>query len=399
MFWAIVEAYEYLVSGNIGFFLVFFIACSLFFLIKYYYYRKYTIPEGIYNKPISVIIAVYKEKSWLFSYCLSTASDSLKKCDELIIVFDGENEELEKIAKHYTHKVWVLPHEGKRNALAYGIRKSLNDIIVTIDSDTYFNTDCFRKITSPFSDPKIGAVSSNQRIFNPEKNLIRTFANLFEIVSHDFNQLSESTRGHVGCMFGRCVAFRKSVLLPYLNQYLNEHFLGVKCQGSDDRFLTDIIIKQRYKTVIRKDAMCYTDCPDTWKTYIAQQRRWQNGSQRSTISRFPWLLKGSKITAFSFLMHIILPFWAIAVWINWIYMSTQHISSIISLPLYMHITIGIFGALITWSQRNYFIFGKSKFTNIIIWFVWIGIIQVIISTYSFIEVFAQRKYAGMWRTK
>lgn len=399
MFWAFVELAEWFFTGRIGFFLVFFIFCTILFGIKYYYYRKYRIPQGTYDKPVSIIAAVYKEKPWLFEKCLTTIKDQNRYNDELIVIFDGKNDELEDIARKYTDKIHVLDHDGKRNALAYGIMKASHDIIVTVDSDTYFDNDCITKIVEPFSDENIGAVSSNQRIFEPERSLVRTFANLFEIASHDFNQLGESARGHVGCLFGRCVAFRKGLLLPYLEHYKNEMFLDVKCAGSDDRLLTDIVIMQGYKTVIRKDAMCYTDCPDTWSGYIKQQRRWQNGSQRSTVSRFPWLLKGSKVTAFSFLLHIIIPFWAILVWANWAYMAIYAVKVWLMLSVQTHIIIGTVGAILTWTQRNYYIFGHTKYINILLWLIWMGIIMIVISSYSFIEIFIRRDSASQWRTK
>ena len=397
MFWAAVEFIDLLITGRMGFFLVFFVVCSLFFLVKYYYYKQYKQPEGTYDSPVSIVCACYKEKAWLFEKCLSTVTSG--RNDELIIVFDGENTELEPIAHKYSNKVHVLSHRGKRDALAHGISKASHEIVVCIDSDTFFEQDCITKIINPFSNDKIGAVSSNQRIFHPEKSLIRTFANLFEIASHDFNQLGESARGHIGCLFGRCVAFRRNILINSLDYYLNETFLGVKCAGSDDRLLTDSVIKQGYQTVIRKDAMCYTDCPDTWGGYIAQQRRWQNGSQRSTVSRFSWLWCGSKVTAISFIFHIILPFWAVMVWFNWGYMALNSADVWLVLPLQTHLVIGLFGAVLTWSQRSYFIFGKSNIYNVVLWFFWMGIIQVIISTYSFIEIFAQKNLAASWRTK
>jgi len=396
MFWAVVEAIEYVRYGKVGFFIVFFIFCTLFFAVKYYYYKQYRQPEGTYSEPVSIVVAVYKEKPWLFEMCLQTVKQ--RKSDELIVVFDGVNSELEQIAKKYTDRLYILPHAGKRSALSHGIASASKEIVITIDSDTFFKEDCISNLIKPFSDKRIGAVSANQRIFHPEKSLIRTFANLFEIGAHEFHQLGESARGHIGCLFGRCVAFRKAILLPYLDYYKNETFLGIKCATSDDRLLTDIVIKE-HKTVLRRDAMCYTDCPDTWKSYIAQQRRWQNGSQRSTIGRFSWLLKGSKVTAISFLIYIILPFWTIAVWLNWIYVAWIGEYSWIMLPLQTHIIIGTLGAFITWSQRRYYIFGRATLYQVLAWLFWMGVVQVVISSYSFIEIFTKRRLAAQWRTK
>lgn len=82
MFWAVVEAIEYVLYGKVGFFIVFFIFCTLFFAVKYYYYKQYRQPEGTYSKPISIVVAVYKEKPWLFEMCLQTVKQ--RKSDELI---------------------------------------------------------------------------------------------------------------------------------------------------------------------------------------------------------------------------------------------------------------------------------------------------------------------------
>jgi hyaluronan synthase len=92
-----------------------------------------------------------------------------------------------------------------------------------------------------------------------------------------------SVNGKVGCLPGRTIAFRKSIIADNMDEFMNEKFLGFHKEVSDDRSLTNVTLKQGYKTVLQSTAVVSTAAPESWKKYLRQQLRWSEGSQYNNI--------------------------------------------------------------------------------------------------------------------
>jgi hyaluronan synthase len=131
-------------------------------------------------------------------------------------------------------------------------------------------------------------------------------------------------RGAVGCLPGRTIAFRRSVLEDSMHEFMTARFLGVFLEVSDDRTLTNLALKRGYRTVYQATSLVYTDAPTKLKKLIKQQFRWARGSQYNTLRMLPWMIAHTPVLAFFFVCDIVLPFLLVCSAIAWIIRSTRH---------------------------------------------------------------------------
>ncbi|GAA1444986.1 hypothetical protein GCM10009617_23180 [Leifsonia poae] len=104
-----------------------------------------------------------------------------------------------------------------------------------------------------------------------------------------------------------------------MDKFMTEKFLGVFLEVSDDRTLTNLTLKEGYRTVYQHTSLVYTDAPLKVKKLFKQQLRWARGSQYNTLRMLPWMLGHAPLLAFFFLTDIILPFVLAGVLGGWVY--------------------------------------------------------------------------------
>jgi hyaluronan synthase len=133
-----------------------------------------------------------------------------------------------------------------------------------------------------------------------------------------------SVLGTVGCLPGRTIAFRRSILVDCMDRFLSERFLGVFLEVSDDRTLTNYTLKAGYRTVFQSTALVYTDAPTTLRKLARQQYRWARGSQYNTLRMLPWMLRNTPMLSIFYLSDIVVPFILVGSFVSWaIALATQ----------------------------------------------------------------------------
>jgi Glycosyl transferase family group 2 len=130
---------------------------------------------------------------------------------------------------------------------------------------------------------------------------------------------AQSVIGQIGCLPGRTIAFRRSILMRVMDKFMTEKFMGVFLEVSDDRTLTNLTLKEGYRTVYQHTSLVYTDAPLQVKKLFKQQLRWARGSQYNTLRMLPWMLSHAPLLAFFFVMDILLPFLLAGVIGGWAY--------------------------------------------------------------------------------
>jgi hyaluronan synthase len=100
---------------------------------------------------------------------------------------------------------------------------------------------------------------------------------------------------------------------------MTERFMGVFLEVSDDRTLTNLTLKEGYRTVYQHTSLVYTDAPLQVKKLFKQQLRWARGSQYNTLRMLPWMLGHAPLLALFFIMDIILPFLLAGVIGGWVF--------------------------------------------------------------------------------
>ena len=280
--------------------------------------RRYRPATTACDVTTAVLIPVVDEPVDLFRELLDRIVAQVP--DEVHVVINGPpNPTLEGVCAEYesVDVTWTeVP--GKRNALRIGVEQTTSEICVLVDSDTIWTTDTLDELVRPFADSEVGGVTTRQRILEPERHILSRWADWMESLRNEYAMPAMSMHGTVGCLPGRTIAFRRSVLVDAMDNFLTERFLGIFLEVSDDRTLTNECLKQGYKTVYQSTSLVYTDAPMEWKKMAKQQLRWARGSQYNTLRMFPWMLRNARPLAFFYLADIVLPFLLLGAYLGWI---------------------------------------------------------------------------------
>lgn len=281
-------------------------------------YKPWTRP---WQTTTSVIIPVVDEPEDLFRSVLQRITE--QQPTEVIVVINGRrNPVLEDICTDMGVDWRWTETPGKRNALRVGLEEATGDIAVLVDSDTIWTTDTLAELVKPFRDPEVGGVTTRQRILDPGRSVLTRWADWLESVRCHYSMPAMSVVGTVGCLPGRTIAFRRSILENCMEDFLSEKFLGVFLEVSDDRTLTNYTLKAGYKSVYQSTSLVYTDAPLELRKLAKQQYRWARGSQYNTLRMFWWMLRRAKMLWLFYMADILVPFvllgtfasWTIAAW-------------------------------------------------------------------------------------
>ena len=282
-------------------------------------YRPFT---GNYVGTTSVVVPVVDEPLDLFRDVLGRMVE--QRPGEIIVVINGAvNIPLQEVCQEFSPLVrWVhTPIPGKRNAVMIGTELSNGDITVLVDSDTVWTDNTLSELLKPFADTTVGGVTTRQRILEPERSWITRWADWLENSRALYSMPAQRVLGQVGCLPGRTIAFRRTIMAKVMEKFMTERFMGVFLEVSDDRTLTNLTLKEGYRTVYQYTSLCYTDAPLHVKKLFKQQLRWARGSQYNTLRMLPWMLGHAPLLAMFFIMDIILPFLLAGVIGGWVYRS------------------------------------------------------------------------------
>ncbi|KQO64963.1 glycosyltransferase family 2 protein [Curtobacterium sp. Leaf261] len=280
-------------------------------------YRPFT---GTYTGTTSVVVPVVDEPLDLFRDVIGRMVE--QGPGEIIVVINGKpNAGLVEVCEEFAPLVtWThTPIPGKRNAVKIGTELSTGDITILVDSDTVWTPGALEELVKPFADESVGGVTTRQRILEPERSWMTRWADWLENSRALYSMPAQSVLGQIGCLPGRTIAFRRSILMRVMHKFMTEKFMGVFLEVSDDRTLTNLTLKEGYRTVYQYTSLVYTDAPLEVKKLFKQQLRWARGSQYNTLRMLPWMLGHAPVLAAFFITDIILPFMLFGVIAGWVY--------------------------------------------------------------------------------
>ena len=292
--------------------------------VGWFFYRS-PARENAGDDLVSVIIPVYNQKGMIETVVGAILGSTYKNI-ELIAVNDGSKdgtkELLDELARKYPAlRVIHKENEGKRKAVASGFNLSRGKYVILIDSDSVIDENAITELMRAFrSNPKIGAVVGQAKVWNANKNLLTRCQDAWYDYAFNIYKICESTFGSVTCCSGCLAGYRKEAIAGFIPYWAES-----KIQYSDDRALTSFAIgSNRYKlefmplakklaemtskyddaedraltvqslvewkAVYVASAIVYTDAPEKLKGYLRQQQRWKKGYIRSNFfaSVFFW---------------------------------------------------------------------------------------------------------------
>jgi hyaluronan synthase len=318
----LLETIDWWRHGTVYPFAVFMAAIWGLWLLKIALARRYRPWTAPYTATTSVIIPVVDEPEELFRSVLERIID--QHPTEIIVVINGPaNPVLERVCDQLgVSRQWTeIP--GKRNALKVGLEASSGEISVLVDSDTVWTEGTLAELVKPFADPRVGGVTTRQRILHPDRSVLTRWADWLESVRSQYSLPAMSVLGTVGCLPGRTIAFRRDILTDCLPRFLSERFLGVFLEVSDDRTLTNYTLKAGYRTVYQSTSLVYTDAPLSLGKLARQQYRWARGSQYNTLRMLPWMLRRARTLCLLYASDIAIPFVLVGTFVGWIASSIR----------------------------------------------------------------------------
>jgi cellulose synthase/poly-beta-1,6-N-acetylglucosamine synthase-like glycosyltransferase len=165
IFWALIFIVFYAYVGY---------GILLFFLVKLKRIlssKKQLLPD--YEPEVTLFIAAYNEKDFVEAKVknsgeLEYPSEKLRQ----VWVTDGSNDGTPDLLRQFNDV--VVHHNPERNgkigAMNRGMKLVTTPIVVFCDANTMLGKESIRRIVRLFSDPKVGCVSGEKRIFSKEKD-------------------------------------------------------------------------------------------------------------------------------------------------------------------------------------------------------------------------------------
>ena len=200
-----------------------------------------------------------------------------------------------------------MKHDGKRSALAAGIRRASGEVVVLSDSDTLWTEGLLAAVQMPFVDPQVGAVGTQQNVYQRTSSIWRRFADwMLDLRYYDYVP-AMGRKGAVICESHRTAAYRRSVITPLLPNFENEFFLGRRCNAGDDGRMTWLVIGAGFQTVHQSSAKALSLFPDSFRAFVKQRVRWSRNSARTYLTAMwkGWLWRVpfvSKVTVLQILL-------------------------------------------------------------------------------------------------
>lgn len=245
-------------------------------------YRPFVAPPSAPLPKISVIIPAFNEGPMVERSIRSVArSDYPAALLEIIVVDDGSRDDTFFHMQHLRREfpdlvrlVRFIGNRGKRAALVAGFETAQGEIVVTIDSDSEVEPSTLREMVAPFLvDPRIGGVAGRVAVLNRDNHVARMLDVQYAL-AFDFGRAAQSVYRAVAVCPGALSAFRRDLILPHLDAWAAQTFLGRPVNHGEDQALTNIVLRLGYDTVYQRTAAIHTLAPTNYGQLSRMFVRW-----------------------------------------------------------------------------------------------------------------------------
>jgi len=239
----------------------------------------------------TVIVPAYNEGAHVEKTIQSLlASDYPADKFELIVINDGSADDTwyyitraAQAAPEVVKTINLPQNKGKKNAIYIGVEQAGGEIVVTVDSDSKVKPDTLRELVSPMQNPAVGAVAGSIRVEKPERSFVASLMDVLLVFGCEFLRAAQSVTGLVLCTPGALSEYRKSALLPVMDEWLNQTFMNRPALIGEDRALATLILRSNYRIVHQSTAQGTTCVPDTIPGAIKMLLRWTRGDIRENL--------------------------------------------------------------------------------------------------------------------
>lgn len=330
-------------------------------MVLSFFYKPYTNSAPLLK--VSVVIPSFNEHGEVLVETLKSVLNQTYPIEEIFIIDDGSDDQTELWMLNdfllsnprSTRKVIfkrLHVNGGKRNAQSWAFQRAKGDVFFTVDSDGYVYPDALEELMKPFVDEDVYAVTGHINARNRNHNLLTKLLDIRYENAFRVERAAQSVTGNILVCSGPISCYRKEVVLPNLQHYTQQKFLGKIVHAGDDRCLTNYAIRLG-RTVYQSGARCDTDVPDNLRQFLKQQIRWNKSFFRESI-------EGLKIIN----KRPIVGIWILLELSLWIVLSAMILYSMVrnvySLNL-MILLYAVFSVIVSALTRNIYYIVKHPF--------------------------------------
>lgn len=241
----------------------------------------------------TVVIPAYNEGAQVLNTLRSVmASDYPPEKMQVICVDDGSKDDtwswMLRGAEEFGDRVELVRqpvNKGKRDALYAGFMRATGRVLVTIDSDSEVEPATLRRMVSPFCrNRRLGAVAGNVRVLNLHEGIIPKMMEVSFAFSFDFIRASQSRVNTVFCTPGALSAYAREAVMPVLEEWVAQRFMGRPANIGEDRAMTNLVLRQGFLVHYQSDAVVYTNVPTTYTCLCKMLLRWARSNVRESIA-------------------------------------------------------------------------------------------------------------------
>lgn len=288
------------------------------FLISRYYQPEKAMFDKKYVPTVSFGVPSKNEGENIKKTLLKIAeSDYPKTKFNIIAISDGSTDntheqmlEAREIAKKSKVKIIVInwkKNRGKREGMAECIKRSKNEIMIFIDSDSFVKKNTAKNLVKYFINKRVAAVAGHAYVANENVNPLTKMQSVRYFVAFKAYKASEALFGSVTCCSGCCSAYKRTYVNGVLNKWRKQSFMGITCTYGDDRSLTNYLLQKGYHALYAPDATVKTVVPETFSKFMRQQLRWKKSWVRESIKAGSFMWKRNPLMSTFFYIGVMLP--------------------------------------------------------------------------------------------
>jgi hyaluronan synthase len=241
--------------------------------------------RGTLDFAVSVIVPVYDEDPKIFRRSLESWWKN--KPSEIITIIDKSDTGCMAEFKEFQQgkdnlKLIITSKPGKRPALVDGILQSNGEIVALTDSDTMWDANFLENALRPFQvDSKIGGVTPRYHPIE-RRTIWQKMTDIFWDSRNYLDMPAQTAGGKaLSCLSGKTALYRRKILLPKINRFLNEFILGRKKESGEDKCFTRLVQQEGWETYYQSSAIIYSSSAPEFDQFIRQRIRWARNSHNS----------------------------------------------------------------------------------------------------------------------
>jgi hyaluronan synthase len=191
-------------------------------------------------------------------------------------------------------------------------------------------------------------------------------------------------------------AYRKKLIMPFMDEWVNQLFWGKPANIGEDRAITNLILRDGYDVVFQQPAIAYTEVPKSYKGLCKMLIRWARSNVRENIAMTEFTFKRFNLEDENLLgMQLNLIMQSVWMITPLLFLSTTFYCLFVDPWTFLYSVLTV---IIIWSTFPAFVYAKRYDKNEALWSYVYGVFNFValswIGPYSVLTV-----YRSGWLTR